>query len=162
GNFLLKKTTQLFINTNNTDAINVVDLFSKKISGATGYYLSTGKESNNNKTAGTIRFSIVKNASLGSEGYRLNSNSDAITIEANTAAGLYYGMQTLIQLLPKEIESKTRVENANWLIPAVEIEDYPAFTWRGMMLDVSRHFFTKQQVEEFIDEIEKYKFNVLH
>jgi hexosaminidase len=162
GSFLLRKNTKLLINTNNAEAINVVSQFSKKIEQATGYVLSSRKESNKHDNAGTIRFNIVKSISLGNEGYRLNSNTDEITIEANTAAGLYYGMQTLIQLLPKEIESKTKVENINLIIPSVEIEDYPAFTWRGMMLDVSRHFFTKQQVEEFIDEIVKYKFNVLH
>src|SRR5436305_11143309 len=137
GNFLLKRTTQLLINTNNTDAINVVDQFSKKIARASGYSLSTSKESNSNKIGGIIHFNIIKNTSLGNEGYRLKSNPDAITIEANTAAGLYYGMQSLIQLLPKEIESKTKIEKTSWLIPAVEIEDYPAFAWRGMMLDVS-------------------------
>ena len=160
GNFQLKNTTRLLMNTNDASAINVVNQFSKIITRATGYSLAVSKESNNNGNA--IHFNIVKNTSLGTEGYRLYSNPDVITIEATTAAGLYYGMQTLIQLLPKEIESKAKVENRNWLIPSVEIEDYPAFAWRGMMLDVSRHFFTKQQVEEFIDEIVKYKFNVLH
>ena len=71
-------------------------------------------------------------------------------------------MQTLLQLLPKEIESATLVKNVNWQIPAVEVTDYPRFGWRGLMFDVSRHFFTKDEVKKFIDDMVKYKYNLLH
>jgi hexosaminidase len=71
-------------------------------------------------------------------------------------------VQTFLQLLPKDIESKTTVTGVRWQAPCVEITDYPRFGWRGLMLDVSRHFFTKQQVKDFIDEMVKYKYNLLH
>lgn len=109
-----------------------------------------------------IQLSLNKNKSIPKEGYQLDVNSSRVLLEASEPAGIFYGIQTLMQLLPKEIESKTRVANAKWDIPAVKIGDHPRFGWRGLMLDVSRHFFTKEQVKSFIDDMVKYKFNLLH
>ena len=66
------------------------------------------------------------------------------------------------QLLPKEIESKTFVGGVSWKIPFANIQDTPRFAWRGLMFDVARHFFTKDQVKQFIDEMVAYKYNLLH
>jgi hexosaminidase len=85
-----------------------------------------------------------------------------VVLTADSAAGLFYGTQTLLQLFPGEIESNKEVKGINWQIPEVKIKDQPRFGWRGTMLDVSRHFFTKEQVKDFIDNIVKYKFNVFH
>ena len=68
----------------------------------------------------------------------------------------------LIQLFPKEIESKSLVSNIKWEAPCVDITDYPRFGWRGLMFDVARHFFTKEDVEKYIDEMVRYKYNLLH
>ncbi len=116
------------------------------------------------RTDATIRLVLNKTAeaTLGAEGYFLSVTPDAILIRANQPAGLFYGIQTLLQLLPKEIESRTAVNRTAWQAPCVTISDYPRFGWRGLMLDVSRHFFTKQEVKDFIDEMVKYKFNLLH
>src|ERR1700753_1696470 len=81
---------------------------------------------------------------LGKEGYQIWVSKKGITIAANQANGLFYGMQTLVQLLPKEIESSPAVAGVTWNVPLVTIKDYPRFSWRGLMLDVSRHFFTKE------------------
>jgi len=94
---------------------------------------------------------------LGNEGYTLRVTPSAIYLNANTAAGVFYGMQTLLQLLPPEA-----VPGQSTTVPCVEITDYPRFGWRGLMLDVSRHFFTKPEVERYIDEMVRYKFNTLH
>ncbi|MGN6401190.1 MAG: beta-N-acetylhexosaminidase, partial [Flavisolibacter sp.] len=99
---------------------------------------------------------------VGAEGYNLSVTPKSITIQANKPAGLFYGAQTLLQLLPKEIESATPVSNVQWTVPAVEITDYPRFGWRGLMFDVSRHFFTKKEVMQFIDDMVRYKYNLLH
>jgi hexosaminidase len=100
-------------------------------------------------------------ALIGKEGYTLVSTANGVVITANAPAGLFYGMETLLQLLPKEIESKTAV-NVPWTIPSVKITDYPRFGWRGIMLDVSRNFFTKEEVKQYIDQLARYKFNTLH
>ena len=99
---------------------------------------------------------------IGDEGYTLQVTPQKITIGANRPAGLLYGIQTLLQLLPPEIESNQRVENVLWQVPQVEIVDYPRVGWRGMMLDVSRHFFTVEEVKQFIDNMVKYKYNMFH
>ncbi|MHA4810038.1 beta-N-acetylhexosaminidase [Flavitalea flava] len=90
---------------------------------------------------------------LGNEGYRLGINVHGVRIEANEPAGLFYGRQTLLQLLPV---------SGIGVLPAMQIIDYPRFAWRGLMLDVSRHFFSKAVVKNYIDQMAKYKFNVFH
>lgn len=101
-------------------------------------------------------------ASIGNEGYTLKANGSGVHISANQPAGLFYAAQTFRQLLPAEIESRTPVQGIKWDIPGVSITDHPRFGWRGLMLDVSRHFFTKEEVKRYIDDMVKYKFNLLH
>ena len=111
-----------------------------------------------------IRLQLLssRDTTLGKEGYRLSVTTQRVTLQANEAAGLFYGVQTLLQLFPKEIESKTPVSGVAWTAPAVEITDYPRFGWRGLMFDVSRHFFTKDEVKRYIDNMVRYKYNILH
>ena len=104
----------------------------------------------------------TNNDSLHKEGYALSVTANGIVIRANEPAGLFYGAQTLIQLFPKEIEALSPVAFTNWTIPQVEILDYPRFGWRGLMFDVARHFFTKEEVKKFIDDMVRYKYNILH
>jgi len=127
----------------------------------TGYSVTVTRQAD---PAAVIRLVLNKPAdnSLGAEGYTLAVTPKSVVIHANQPAGLFYGIQTLYQLLPKEIESKELVKNNNWSMPCVTITDYPRFGWRGLMFDVSRHFFTKQEVKGFIDEMVQYKFNLLH
>jgi hexosaminidase len=101
-------------------------------------------------------------ASLGEEGYRLTVTSDSVRLVANAPAGLFRGVQTIRQLLPVEIESDMGVSRSIWPIPALAIVDQPRFAWRGSMLDVSRHFFTVREVQQYIDLMALYKLNVLH
>src|SRR5699024_2027747 len=97
---------------------------------------------------------------IANEGYELNANTDRVVIRAGTPAGAFYGGQSLRQLLPTGIN---KVANAKeWQIPTVEIKDQPRFSWRGMHIDVSRHFFSEETVKEFIDYLAYYKFNKLH
>jgi len=99
---------------------------------------------------------------LGKEGYTLNVTPNNITVQANSPAGIFYGVQTILQLLPKEVESKTAARNVSWHLPVVTVIDYPRFGWRGIMLDVSRHFFPKEYVKNYIDQLARYKFNRVH
>ena len=112
--------------------------------------------------AATIQLQLVNNAKLGAEGYELQVNSKGVKIMANKLAGLFYGIQTLYQLLPKEIESKSVAKGMKWTIPYAQITDTPRFAWRGQMFDVARHFFSKEDVKKFIDDMVEYKYNILH
>jgi hexosaminidase len=102
------------------------------------------------------------NAGLGKEGYDLSVDSNRVAICAPAAAGVFYGTESLLQLLPPEIFSTNRVNGIAWKIPCVQVEDQPQFAWRGFMLDVSRHFFTKIEVEKVLDLMALYKLNTFH
>ncbi|MEN8127214.1 MAG: beta-N-acetylhexosaminidase [Planctomycetota bacterium] len=99
---------------------------------------------------------------LGKEGYKLTVNSNQIWIEAADKAGLFYGIQTLRQLLPTEIYKQSVVEGVEWVIPCVTIEDMPRFKWRGLHLDVARHFMPKAFVKKYIDLLALHKMNTFH
>lgn len=97
----------------------------------------------------------------GSEGYELHAAPDRVTIVAPRPAGLFYGIQTLRQLLPAAIFSKTKVDDVAWDVPCVKITDSPRFAWRGLLLDPARHFTAKADLLAFIDTMTLHKFNSL-
>lgn len=105
---------------------------------------------------------FLQDDTLAKEGYILKSSASKVSINAKTNAGFIYGLETLRQLLPVAIESTTKVVGVDWLIPAVEINDEPRFKWRGLMLDLSRHFFGKEYLKRTIDGLAMHKMNVLH
>lgn len=98
---------------------------------------------------------------LGSEGYRLRSSRDGVTISAREHAGLFRGVQTLRQLLPAAVERNER-QTASWTVAGGTVTDAPRYAYRSAMLDVSRHFFTVGQVKKYIDQMALYKINKLH
>lgn len=126
----------------------------------------TGSGVTVSKIAPTAAVRLLLNATadktLGAEGYNLAVTPQGITLKANAPAGLFYGAQTLVQLLPPQIESNEKQTVTQWAIPCVDITDYPRFGWRGLMFDVTRHFFTKEEVKRFIDDMVRYKYNLLH
>ncbi len=101
-------------------------------------------------------------AALGDEGYELTVTSQSTAIRAVKQAGAFHGVQTLLQLLPPQAFAKTKVEGVAWELPAVQIEDQPRFKWRGMMLDVGRHFIPKEDVKRMIDAMALHKLNMFH
>ncbi len=100
-------------------------------------------------------------AALGDEGYVLDAAPAGVTIRATTAAGAFYGAQTFRQLLPEAIESTSPVSEA-WVAAAVHVEDAPRFGWRGLMLDVARHFFPPEDVKRLVDLAARFKMNRFH
>ncbi|MFF8590676.1 beta-N-acetylhexosaminidase [Streptomyces sp. NPDC015220] len=103
----------------------------------------------------------LANGAYGAEGYRLDSGAGGVTITAGQPAGLFHGVQTLRQLLPAAVE-RTSVQPGPWLVAGGTVQDSPRYGYRGAMLDVSRHFFTVDQVKRYIDELALYKINELH
>ncbi len=138
----------------------VIAFLSDRLSTPTGIPVTV----KNSDPAAAIQLILNKKEDniIGKEGYNLSVAPTNIIIKANSPAGLFYGVQTLVQLFPKEIESKSLVSNIKWEVPCVDITDYPRFDWRGLMFDVARHFFTKEDVEKYIDEMVRYKYNLLH
>lgn len=156
GSFALIKTST--IGFDSQESRKITEMLCQKLNLSTGFSFKPQEDK-----AGSIQFNLnkVPVTQIGKEGYTLVSSPKGVVISANTPAGLFYGMQTLLQLLPKEIESKM-VINMPWTIPSVKITDYPRFGWRGIMLDVSRNFFTKEEIKRYIDQIAEYKYNTLH
>ncbi|MBU6411654.1 MAG: family 20 glycosylhydrolase, partial [Verrucomicrobia bacterium] len=132
----------------------------RRLKTSTGYPLTVDGGASAN--AGILLTTNSADAALGAEGYTLAAATNLIVIRAPTQAGLFYGAQTLLQLLPPEIFSPSVVTNVDWNIPCVRIRDWPRFKWRGLMLDVSRHFFDKAEVEQILDEMALHKLNVFH
>ena len=100
---------------------------------------------------------------LGAEGYKLSSSASGVTVRGATAAGLFYGAQTLRQLLPPDMErGGVAATGGRAEVPAMEITDRPRFAWRGALLDVGRHFVAAADVKKFLDEMALHKLNVFH
>ncbi|MGZ3873668.1 MAG: beta-N-acetylhexosaminidase [Mucilaginibacter sp.] len=159
GEFILPKNVTIQA-TLSQEMMPVTDYLKKKLSGTTGALVTIKSKF---AAPATIKLSLTTKADtvLGKEGYQLWVGKKGIVIRANEPAGLFYGIQTLMQLFPKEIES-SELQHVKWVAPCVDITDYPRFAWRGLMFDVSRHFFTKEEVKQYIDQMVRYKFNLLH
>ncbi|MBO9619238.1 MAG: family 20 glycosylhydrolase [Niabella sp.] len=152
GVFILDETVRVEAPANNKAAADVARYFGNYIKQLSGYDVNN-KSTAKNKT---IRFRIAPVDQAGTEGYSISVAPTKITIQANQAKGLFYGVQSLMQTLPAIRTNQTL------RIPCMEILDYPRFPWRGMMLDVSRHFFGPELIKEFIDLMAAYKMNVFH
>lgn len=136
-------------------ATAVAEQFAGPLRTSTGYRLPVLERH------GDIAFSLTHRADLGTEGYQLDVTNDHVTITADQPAGLFYGVQTLRQLLPAAADAPRR-QHGPWTVPGGHIVDKPRFAYRGAMLDVSRHFFGVSVIEHYIDEISRYKINYLH
>ncbi|HUT44699.1 MAG TPA: beta-N-acetylhexosaminidase [Sedimentisphaerales bacterium] len=139
-----------------TEASKLIDALAP----AMGYRLSLSDASQRRR--GSIALELEKDLSkLGDEGYTLRVTPMRILIRAKEPAGLFYGIQTLRQLLPAQVFSKTKAKDADWKVPCVRITDYPRFQWRGLLVDPARHFIPKQDLMRFIDIMALHKFNSL-
>ncbi|HLN54463.1 MAG TPA: family 20 glycosylhydrolase [Bacteroidales bacterium] len=156
GSFILNGSST--IGFSSPEARMTAEMFSAAFNRASGFSIRAQQAN-----TASVMFSLNNTpaANLGKEGYTLESNQKGVIIAANTAAGLFYGMQSLLQLLPEEV-SGSSAANTEWTVPYTRITDYPRFAWRGLMLDVSRHFFPKEDVKAFIDQMVQFKYNTFH
>ncbi len=160
GAFDLLHSTSIYTSQGNKEVAFIANYLADKLRPATGYPLvvSTNAIPEDN----FISLDLVSDASLGEEGYQLTVDGASVKLLANKPAGLFYGIQTLRQLLPAQIEFASNQKGIEWKIPAVSIKDVPTYSWRGSMLDVARHFFSVEDVKKYIDYMALYKMNVLH
>lgn len=121
---------------------------------------ATGQESEIVASKGDISFTV--DSSLAAESYVLTVSPEKVTVEVADLNGCIYAIQTLSQLLPAEIYSDSLAADLDWSLPVVKITDKPRFSYRGMHLDVSRHFFSVDEVKKYIDAIVMHKMNRLH
>jgi hexosaminidase len=158
--FSLASSASIVVDAGNADVLRVANYLASLLRPATAFAVpvsSTGAGA-----AGAIALRLTSDAALGPEGYQLTVSRDSVRIAAGTAAGLFYGVQTLRQLLPPQIESDMSLSKTAWTVAAVSITDRPRFSWRGAMLDIARHFFTADEIKQYVDLLALYKMNVLH
>jgi hexosaminidase len=152
GSFTFTRDTKIILQEDNHEVASIAELLAAYLREARGNEILL---SNTNVQAGNIELALNDDPELGKEGYELSIQADSILLRALRPAGLFYGVQTLRQLIPAR-RSKTLT------LPAVSIRDMPRFEWRGAMLDVARHFFGVEDVRRYIDLISHYKMNRLH
>lgn len=162
GSFSVNTKTKIVTEGGSTEVRRIAEMLAEKLERAGGLKVSvTG--TNENRTDNTILFTTTGAPdSLGTEGYQLSITSNGVKLTAKEPAGLFYGLQTILQLLPAEIESNTKVDNISWQIPSVEISDVPRFSWRGQHLDVCRHFVSVDFIKKYIDNMAMHKLNTFH
>ena len=150
GDFIITDQTRITLAQDDPGVISLGKQLQDYIEQRAGPKLELATE---DQGRGNIHLHLTENRAFGAEGYELMISADAVQLEANRPAGLFYGLQTMRQLL-----SFSPVLG----LPALSIRDAPRFTWRGAMLDVARHFFRVEDVKRYLDLISHYKLNRLH
>jgi hexosaminidase len=156
--FQVKNSTQIISDDNGKLSAQYL---ADKIAPATGWKLKVSQDISAPVEGNIVIKTDSKDVSLGEEGYVLKVKTNGIELTAASAAGLFRGVQTIRQMLPASIDSK-EVQNEAWLIPTGVVRDHPRFEWRGVMLDVARHFFGPEDVKKYIDLAAYYKINRFH
>ncbi len=161
GTFTLSDNTVITVNPATEEMTAIGDTLAERLRPATGYELLV-RPADFVFAGPHINLTLdAADTALGQEGYVLRIAPDSVILTAHQPAGLFYGVQTLRQLLPATIESAT-AQPGPWSLPAGTIRDVPRFAWRGVMLDVARHFFPPADVKRVIDLAAAYKLNRLH
>lgn len=155
--FKITSSTVLVARTDDERA--TAGFFAAKIAASTGKTLTVSSEA---AASDAIIFSIDPSAGIPEEGYTLEAGGDAVCITAGDSDGLFYGMQTLLQLLPPQTQSESVVRGLDLSIPAVSISDAPRFHYRGMHIDPCRHWRDADWVKKQLDVMAIFKYNKLH
>jgi hexosaminidase len=161
GSFELNRASRILVSPDSEEMLRLGQFLAGHLHRATGFTLPVSFNEGL-PSEGVLQLTTQgADPKLGLEGYALTVTPQGVQIVAPQPAGIFYGIQTLRQLLPPELEGSS-VQDGPWLIEAVTIRDWPRFSWRGTMLDVARHFFGIAEVKGYIDLLAAYKLNVLH
>ena len=154
GSFTIDGETGLVVNDERLQP--VADYFKYKIERSTGFQLA------NQSKDKTITLHLDESLSLEPEEYELTVTPQEVSVAGKTPQSVFYGMQTVMQLFPAEIESENLVETVEWSMPCVEVKDKPTYGYRGMMLDVCRHFHDVDFIKKQLDIMAMFKMNRFH
>lgn len=159
GKFVVNSRTVIVCDLKQQDVKKLAQQFSNQLELVSGLKLTVHDIGNAEVTNAIIfRWSTMEDR----EGYNLKISPKLIEIEAKTGNGFFYGLQTLYQLLPVEIYGKKNANIKKWSAPSVQISDAPRFAYRGLHLDVCRHFFPLEFIKKYIDAMAIHKFNSFH
>ena len=154
GTFKLNSKNRILVESSNNQVLSIGEYLAEKLNAKTGFAIPVETNDGENQNGRIILKTGADGKNLGGEGYHLVINSSVVEITAPNPVGIFYGVITLLQLLP--------ITNGPWKIACCSIIDYPRYSWRGTMLDVSRHFFGVEDLKHYIDLLANYKLNVLH
>ncbi len=159
GDFIISEKTQIILGVADDQTKLAADFFANLVRNSTGIslYVEEGKR----PAKGSV-FMTVDTTIENKEGYMLTVTPKKVIIKGGSAAGLFYAVQTMRQIMPAEVESPATIEGLVLTIPACEIEDEPRFGYRGMHLDVGRHMFPIAYIKRYIDMIALHKMNRFH
>jgi hexosaminidase len=161
GSFDLTDQTNIYVQGESAELMQIGKYLADKLNPSTKLGMEV-ISTQNTPGPGNIYLSITGgDGELGEEGYELDIDTKSVNLTANKPAGLFHGIQTIRQLLPPKVES-SEGQKGPWKIPNGIIRDFPAYSYRGSMLDVARHFFEVDEVKRLIDQLAYYKMNTLH
>ena len=163
GTFLLAPVSQVLVGGDFAQSQPVADYLAWEFRRTTGYMLPVAPAPGPQLPPYSVLVTTEgADPTLGPEGYLLDVSEQHVVLRATHPQGLFYAVQSLRQLLPAAIDAAQVSVLPAWPIPCVSVRDKPRFAWRGLMLDVSRHFFPKEEVMRFIDLAARFKYNTLH
>lgn len=160
GSFALSPDTRVLADSASRETAKVL---ASRLGTATGFALKVRRSGEAGPVTGAILLTTRgADTNLGPEGYEITVAQDSVVLRAPAQAGMFYGVQTLFELLPPAVFSTNVQAGVTWQAPCVHIRDWPRFPWRGLMLDVSRHFYSKTEVEAYLDAMALHKMNTFH
>lgn len=164
GSFTITSDTRIITQTEHDEVVGVCEYFNDIIEASAGYRLAIVDDEEVNSFSGDVVITTFNaDTAWDEERYDLRvQGGSSIVLQANSAKGLFYGLQTILQALPPEVMSKSLVDDIDLEMPAMNVFDYPRFKWRGMHLDVGRHFFSVEFIKKYIDLMAFYKMNMFH
>ncbi|MGE5498097.1 MAG: family 20 glycosylhydrolase, partial [Syntrophothermus sp.] len=161
GVFQISPSSAIYTDISNGEQSSIGRYLSERLTPAAGYIVRVNNVKSALPSKGNIFLLLSSDSLLGEEGYQLNISADSLVLTAFRPAGLFRGVQSIRQLLPSDIEANN-ISQGPLTIACGVIRDYPRFPWRGVMLDVCRHFFKPEDVKRYIDLVSLYKMNRFH
>ncbi|GAB4022466.1 beta-N-acetylhexosaminidase [Spirosoma koreense] len=158
GRYTLPAKPTIAVQSTNAEVRRIAQMLADQLGKSTG----TTPTVTTGKSAKGISFVSAKNDKLGPEGYTLTVSPKQIVITADQPQGFFYGVQSLMQLMPAAVFSPTKVSGVSWSVPACTVEDQPRYGYRGSMLDVGRHYYPVAFIKKYIDLLALHKMNVFH
>lgn len=165
GVFEIKESTRIFASQNDKEFLELASYLAETINTPSWFRIQPEIKADPQPDNGIYLILDKKGSYENDEAYTLSIKPNGVILTAPSYNGIFYGIQTIKQLLPIEIENQDpslTPNNQQWVLPAVEISDYPRFQYRGMHLDVGRHFFPVSFIKKYIDLLAMHKMNRFH
>ena len=162
GHFTFNQSTVFYVSPElDSNSLPVIDSFARNLNAISGFQ-TTSQPLEETETLPKKSIVFKANKDISPEGYELSIQPDGVIIQASDRSGIFYAIQTVKQLLPAAIYGDQAVSDIQWTLPCVSIKDAPRFGYRGLHIDIARHFFPKEEMKKILDLMALHKQNTLH